>query len=257
MLIPQKSSGHLWRPTLMFDIRQRRILYQLSAPDSGNVTPACRWQMGGLGVWRWPHPLPLYGSARRNVLSPSPRPSFLLIILPHLFLSAQSHLTSPLSDLLAPLYPTLPTFPFFLTSTSYLQAQIWMCASRSSKYGNWQIARVWLGRISLYVSIKEPVSVHKDNFAVSITSTRDLTGECMDGYTGRVWIHLTPPNILRDLNKEKIKMFHFLSPMMPSLSSLDAVFILHDGKCVFSQIANTLPECVKHSRAQHMFGTIL
>lgn len=52
-------------------------------------------------------------------------------------------------------------------------------------------------------------------------------------------------------------MFHFLSPMMPSLSSLDAVFILHDGKCVFSQIANTLPECIKHSRAQHMFGTIL
>lgn len=113
MLIPQKSSGRLWRPTLMFDIRQRRILYRLSAPDSGNVTPACRWQMGGLGVWRWPHPLPLYGSARRNVLSPSPRPSFLLIILPFLFLSAQSHLTSPLSDLLSLLYPTLPAFFFF------------------------------------------------------------------------------------------------------------------------------------------------
>lgn len=185
----------------MFDICQRRILYRLSAPDQGNVTPACRWQMGGLGVWRRPHPLPLYGSARRNVLSPSPRPSFLLIILPFLFLSAESHLTSPLSDLLSPLYPTLPTF-FFLPLPLICRPQICTCASRSSKYGNWQIAGVWLERISLYVSVKEPVSVHKDNFAVSITSTRGLPGECTDGYTGRVWIHLTPPNILGDLNKE-------------------------------------------------------
>lgn len=42
-------------------------------------------------------------------------------------------------------------------------------------------------------------------------------------------------------------MFHFLAPMMPSLSSVDAIFISHNGKCVFSQIANTLPECVKHN----------
>lgn len=72
MLIPPKSCGHLWRLTLIFEICQRRILYRLSAPERSNVTAACRWQMGGLGVWRWPRPLPLCGSARRNVLSPSP-----------------------------------------------------------------------------------------------------------------------------------------------------------------------------------------
>lgn len=52
-------------------------------------------------------------------------------------------------------------------------------------------------------------------------------------------------------------MFHFLSPTMPSLSSVDAIFISHNGKSAFSQIANTLPECVKRLRTQHMFGTML
>lgn len=101
-----------------------------------------------------------------------PRPSFPPTILPSSSSQPPSHLTPPLSDLLSLLYPTPPTLLLFFQnlplSFPLSLAGPDLSASRSSKYGNWQIAGVWLGRTSLYVSVKQ----HKDNFAVSITSTR-------------------------------------------------------------------------------------
>lgn len=100
-----------------------------------------------------------------------PRLSFPLIIL-SLLLSAQSPLTSPFSDLLSPLYPPLPNLFFFFNSTSYFQVQNCVCVCvqpLSTESENWQVACVWIGRISLYV--KQPVSVHEDHSVMSFSST--------------------------------------------------------------------------------------
>lgn len=142
LFIPEKAAGIFdrWLWCLMSTTDK---FYQHLAPDSGNVKLACRRQMGGIWVSRRPHLFLLYGSVRRNVLSPSP-PTVLPTdnTFPPPICPVSSHfslLWSPLSSL-----SSSSKSVFFFNSTSYFQVQNCVCmcarASAASQYGKWELA---------------------------------------------------------------------------------------------------------------------
>ncbi len=175
------------------------------------------WLVGGRWVGfqfvRWPHPLPLYGSVRRYMLSPSPLLSFLLMIS-LLLLSVLFPLISPISDLLSTLYPP---FSAPISKSRSVCCVVCLCVCVcvcewvkpvGMESGIWQIACVQLGRISSYACQAD--SVHKDNSAMSITSTRVSHSRCSDGYKQSVWIRLPPSTFTQGFKQRKSSSFTFL-----------------------------------------------